>query len=340
MQYDVLILGHGIAGAVFAETCRMRGLSVHVFDQKREGNASMAAAGLVNPVVLRRDVPVWRATELMTAMRTFYADWERHLGISCWHPTPLVKLFPTANDVRQWKRAMADPATAPFITCQPEPEVDASPLRAPHGYGTVTHAGWLDIPLLLEAHRSSLALEGRLAEREVRPTDIRTEPGGIRVGEVHGRWLVECTGSFSTAQGLLPVKGETLTVRIPGLRLGRMIHGKAGLQPVADGLFRVGATFKWTDLWEGPTQEARTALLEQLWATVDAPVEVVAQHAGVRPAVRDRRPLLGKTGPHTVLFNGMGTRGVMLAPWCAAHLLEHLMDGKPLDPEVDRSRFD
>jgi hypothetical protein len=30
----------------------------------------------------------------------------------------------------------------------------------------------------------------------------------------------------------------------------------------------------------------------------------------------------------------------MQAPWCAAHLLDHLLDGKPLDPAVDAARYD
>ncbi len=339
VRKDVLILGHGIAGAVLAESCRLRGLSVHVFDRKRDGNASMAAGGAVNPVVLRRDVPIWRAAELMLLTHTFYVRWEQHLGIQCWHPLPLVKLFPTPNEVKQWERAMADPVTSQFITTRPEPEIETAPLRAPHGYGTVTDAAWLDLPMLLGEHRESLMRQDDLTEANVDRSQIKHEADGVRIGEVQGRWIVDCTGPFSSTPGMVPVKGETLTVRIPELHLTRMIHGSVGLLPLGDHLFRVGATFKWTDVWEGPTEEARGSLLARLQASVNAPIEVVAQHAGVRPTSQDRRPILGKTGAHSALLNGLGVRGVMLAPWCTEHLLAHLFDGHTLDPEVDRERF-
>jgi glycine/D-amino acid oxidase-like deaminating enzyme len=339
-ETDILILGRGLAGAALAESCRLRGLSVHVFDHKRDGNASMAAGGAVNPVVLRRDVPSWRAAELMSLTRAFYGNWEKHLGVHCWYSRPLVKIFPTPNEVKQWERAMAEPGTAPFIASRPETEIDEAPLNAPHGYGTVTDAGWLDIPVLLDAQRAELLSSRALTERDVDEKEIMTVPDGVRIGEVKGRWLVRCTGPFATDPGLVPVKGETLTVRIPNMHLTRMVHGSAGLLPLGEELFRVGATFKWTDVWEGPTEEARTWLLGKLATLVQGPIEVVGQNAGVRPTARDRRPLLGRTGPGTAVINGLGARGVMLAPWCAEHLLAHLFDGKELAPEVDHARFD
>ncbi len=300
----------------------------------------MASGGAVNPVVLRRDVPSWRAAELMLLTRSFYSNWEKHLGVHCWHPKPLVKIFPTPNEVKQWERAMADPGTAPFIASRPEPEIDEAPLRVPHGYGTVTDAGWLDIPMLLAAQREELLRNGALTERAMDEAEIMAVPDGVRIGEVHGQWLIRCTGPFANLPGLVPVKGETLTVRIPNMYLTRMVHGSAGLLPLGGDLHRVGSTFKWTEVWEGPTEEARTLLLGKLATLVEGPIEVVGQNAGVRPTTRDRRPILGRTGPSTAVINGLGARGVMLAPWCAEHLLEHLFDGKDLAPEVDRGRFD
>ena len=101
----------------------------------------------------------------------------------------------------------------------------------------------------------------------------------------------------------------------------------------------MGSTFAWDNVWSGPTDEARRWLLDKLGRVVSRPVEVEEQWAGVRPASRDRRPLLGRTGAHEVILNGLGSRGVLLAPWCAQHLAAHLLDGAPLDPEVDVRRF-
>lgn len=339
MRYDLLVLGRGLAGAVLAEACRARGLSFLLLDAPRAGSASLAAAGVVNPVVLRRDVPSWRAAELLPLADACYGPWQQRLGIACWHPLPLVKLFPAPGSAAQWARAQADPGTAPFIASRPEPVIDQAPLRAPHGYGTVTASAWLDVPLLLDAQRKELLRDGQLTEGLVDPAAIQRTAGGVRIGPVEGRWLVHCTGPFAERPGLVPVQGETLTVRIPGLRLPCMVHRGVFLLPLGGERYRIGATFRWEQVWGGPTEAARTWLLERAQAFVDAPIEVLDQQSGVRPTTRDRRPLLGKIAGGEAILNGLGARGVLQAPWCAAHLLDHLFAGKPLDPEVDQARF-
>jgi glycine/D-amino acid oxidase-like deaminating enzyme len=338
LAYDALILGRGIAGAVLAEVLRQRGLRVHVFDEKRIGNASMAAAGLVNPLVLRRDVLSWKAAELLPLAEGFYSAWEQRLGVAFWHRLPMVKIFPTPHEADQWQRAMADPQRAPYAQQLPQPELDAAAILAPHGYGTIPHAAWADVPVLLEAQRAELLKDRALSERLVEEDEVQIANGDVRIGAIRGRWLIRCTGPFADTPGLVPVKGGSLVVRIPGLRLTRMVHRGVFLMPLGDDRFRVGATFSWDRVWEGPTDEARAWLLAKLAAFVQLPVEVLGHPAGVRPASRDRRPILGITGPQQAVFNGLGSRGVLLAPWSAMQLADHLFAGKAFDPEVRHDR--
>ncbi|MEM9022389.1 MAG: FAD-dependent oxidoreductase, partial [Bacteroidota bacterium] len=58
---DYLIIGQGLAGSVLAHTMRQHQLQVMVVDRPREGGASRVAAGVVNPVSLRRLTKSWRA---------------------------------------------------------------------------------------------------------------------------------------------------------------------------------------------------------------------------------------------------------------------------------------
>jgi glycine/D-amino acid oxidase-like deaminating enzyme len=339
VEVDVLILGRGIAGAVLAEVCRMRGLSVHVFDHVRDGAATPAAGGALNPVVLRRNTLCWRGSEMMPAARTFFRAWEQRTGVSCWTDLPLVKLFASDAEARQWEKAVSNPATAPFLSDGRDAAVEAAPLNRAFGYGLVTCAARVDIHAFLETQRQSLLKDGQLTERDVAESEIVCHGNHIRIGDVGGPWLVQCTGPFHKEPGLSLVKGETLHVKIPDLHLQAMVHQGIGLLPAADGSWVVGSTFKWTDVWEGPTRLAREWMLERVADMVDAPVEVVGHHAGVRPAARDRKPILGRSGPCRAVINGLGARGVMQAPWCATHLLAHLFDGVALEGEVDRARY-
>jgi glycine/D-amino acid oxidase-like deaminating enzyme len=264
---------------------------------------------------------------------------EARSGKHFWHPIELVKLFPGEREAGQWQRAMGESTTAPFIDQRPQPGVDRAVVHALHGHGTVHRTAWLDVPAMLEAQRSGLLQVGALSEVDIADVGIVREPDGVRIGDRSAPVLIHCTGPFAQMNGLVPVKGEGLTLRLSGLPRDRMLHRGVFALPVGDDLHRVGATFAWDDLWEGPTEAARQWLLAQLEKMTPLVPEVTDQWCGVRPTSRDRRPILGKVSAHEAVFNGLGSRGVLLAPWCAAHLADHLFAGQALDPEVDVARF-
>ena len=74
---------------------------------------------------------------------------------------------------------------------------------------------------------------------------------------------------------------------------------------------------------------------------IKCPFKVEAHDAGIRPVVKDRRPVLGWStqNPRIGIFNGMASKGALLAPFWANHLLLNLTEGQPIDPEVQVQRF-
>ena len=335
--HDVIVIGRGIAGVLLSEELRERGLDVLVVDHPRPGRASAVAAGVVNPVVLRRTVPSWRAASMLDLANGSYRELEAWLHVHCWHPTPLFRLFPGDKDREDWIARQDDPEVGSFLG-QPGDDVPGG-VDAPFGMGPVLGAAWLDVPVLLDAHRKAWSAEGRLIEQEVGPADVRRSAGEVVVVERRTRLVVHTTGPFAEVPGLSRVRGEGLTIRVPGLQLPGIVHRGVFLLPQGGDLFRVGATFAWDQVWSGPTDQGRAWLEERLKQLLMLPYEVVDHWAGVRPASKDRRPILGRTSPQEAVLNGLGSRGVLLAPWCARHLADHLMAGRPLDPEVDAARF-
>ena len=90
-----------------------------------------------------------------------------------------------------------------------------------------------------------------------------------------------------------------------------------------------------------PTAEGKQELIEKLNELITCDYEVIEHLAGVRPTVKDRRPLVGTHNQYRNihLLNGLGTRGVMLGPFLAKSLLEHLEENIPLDKEIDIERY-
>lgn len=337
--HDVIIIGQGLAGTVLSETLAQRGKRVMMFDAPLPGRASQVAAGLVNPVSLRRTVLTWRASEMLAIAGAFYRDLGLQYDTVFWHPTPLAVLFPTAQEAGIWQMRMKDPEMTRFLRIDTSADPALDQLPQPYGRGLVDRCAWVDVPKLLDAHRRQATTAGELEERRIGPTDIEHLADGVGV---HGRTaplLIHCGGPFAQAEGLVQVKGEGLTVRIPELHSTKAIHRGVFILPMGHDVYRVGSTFAWNDVWNGPTEEARRSLLDRLERLVQREIEVLDHWCGVRPASKDRRPILGRIGKHEVVFNGLGSRGVILAPWCAQHLCDHLFEGAELDEVVRPDRF-
>ena len=337
--HDALIIGQGLAGTVLSETLATRGLSVMVFDARQVGSASHVAAGVVNPIVLRRTLPSWRASEMLAVAGAYYRELELDQEAHYWKPLPFVEIFPTAQEAAIWQLRMRDAEHKHMLSSAPVSDASLEKLPHPYGYGVVLRCAWLNLQAMMADHRERLIASGALEERIILESDIIRKADGIEVLGRSAPLLVHCGGPFNTVPGLVPVRGEGLTVRLPGLGMNCMVHRGAFIVPMGDDVYRVGSTFAWDDVWSGPTDEGKRHLLDRLHRLWSGPIEVLDHWAGVRPASKDRRPIMGRTGPHEAVLSGFGARGGLLAPWCAAHLADHLLNGKPLDPEVDVQRF-
>ena len=68
---------------------------------------------------------------------------------------------------------------------------------------------------------------------------------------------------------------------------------------------------------------------------------MVQHEAGVRPSSNDRRPILGAhpQQKNIYIFNGLGAKGVMLAPYFAQQLGANITAGKAIDKEASVERY-
>jgi glycine/D-amino acid oxidase-like deaminating enzyme len=89
------------------------------------------------------------------------------------------------------------------------------------------------------------------------------------------------------------------------------------------------------------TVKAKKGLLNKLDKFLNCEYKVIDQVAGIRPTVKDRRPIVGQHQQHKNMFilNGLGTRGVMIAPYVAEQLFNYIEYGNSLESEIDISRF-
>jgi glycine/D-amino acid oxidase-like deaminating enzyme len=136
-------------------------------------------------------------------------------------------------------------------------------------------------------------------------------------------------------------KGEVLIIEKKDLLLDDILHNGINIVPYGEHTYWVGSTFNWSDLSTKTTSEGKETLQKQLDETIIGDYKIIKHWAGIRPTVKDRRPMLGLHNKHPQIgiFNGLGTRGVMLAPYFSNQLVQHILHRKSLDREVDIQRF-
>ena len=327
---DYLVAGQGLAGTVFALSAIQRGLRVRVVDPEEPNTCSRVAAGLMNPLSGPRlnlgplEEAYWEQA------RAFYQHWEPILGVRCFEERPILRLLTQEDDARQWSKRASDPRYAPWHAPLPA-DWDASRYHNSLGGFTTLRCGRLDTVRFLDAARDWLRACGSYRPGLVPPEEPAVWCLGFRSRE---------HGPFQSVP-LRPARGTIFTIQAPELREDHLVHAGKWLVPIGGDRYRVGSTYEWDPQDAQPSAAARDALTAFLNEWLPCPWTLVREDAGIRPMANRGQPFLGRhpTAPGQILFNGLGSRGSLIAPYFAARLLDLLECGTPLDPQVDVRRF-
>ncbi|UMY66849.1 MULTISPECIES: FAD-binding oxidoreductase [unclassified Flavobacterium] len=342
---DVFIIGGGLAGVAMAEQLRRRDLSFLLFDDGSQ-RASWVAGGLYNPVILKRISAAWGAEDGMDRLSSYH-DIETRIGAKVVHPLPVLRRFASVEEQNNWFAAMDRPVLSRFLS--PKLRNDTfEGLSAPYGYGQVLETGYVNTATLLDGYRTTLKDAGALAADTFAYGDLIVSEGHVSYKGTEARHIVFAEGfglQHNPYFSWLPLdgtKGELLVVKAPKLGLTKaIVKANVFVLPLGDDLFKIGATYAPWDKTPEPTESGRNRLEEEARALLTCDFEVVSHLAGIRPTVKDRRPLIG-THPalsNIHVLNGLGSRGVMLAPWMAECLSNHIFDQSPIPAECDIRRF-
>ncbi len=344
---DYLIIGSGLAGISFSETALLNNKAIMVLDNESQ-NSSKIAGGLYNPVILKRFSEVWKAKEQLELMDPFYSRLETKLSVQIDFKKPILRKFFSIEEQNNWFSASDRPSLAPFLSSKLITQ-KYSGIDSPYDYGEVLHTGYVDTASLLIAYREYLHTNGWFQEETFDYTILEIKDNYIQYKEIQAKNIVFAEGFGIHANPYfnhLPLdgtKGELFIIKAPELKLDVIVNTSVFILPLGDDLFKVGATYNWKDKTDLPTEEGRIELVDRIKEIINCDFEIVEHFAGVRPTVRDRRPLVG-THPHpdysnVHLLNGLGTRGVMLGPAMAKALYDSIENGIPLDKEIDISRI-
>ncbi|HEX6226525.1 MAG TPA: FAD-dependent oxidoreductase, partial [Chryseolinea sp.] len=205
--------------------------------------------------------------------------------------------------------------------------------------------GYLDTIQYLDAVRMLLVEKRSLLDEFFQEEQLIVNSQSVRYGEYEATNIVFCQGMESNKWfqwvPVLPLKGETIRIQSAPIENIILNRGVYAVPVNQNGMWRVGATYSWTDQAPGITDAAREELTSKLNDLASFEYKVSDQEWGIRPTTHDRKPILGRHPEHGNLYilNGMGPKGVSLAPYFSEILIQFIENHQPLNKEVNLERY-
>jgi len=342
---DHIIVGQGIAGSVLAMKLLGKEKNILVIDESSLSSCSKIAAGLYNPIVFKRLTKSWNIDLLLPSATNFYVEAEKILGQQFFFQKNILKFFAEEQERILWEKKSKQLEGEYLLA-----EINNDPIngiKQEGHYSEVKKAGYLDVSLFLSAVKNLLLEKKIYLEEKFEYDKLRFKSNSVLYKEFEAKKIIFCEGYKAIDNPYFPkdafklTKGELLIVRIKNLPEERIINKGVFILPIGNHTFKVGATYEWDEINEEPSTKGKNELIEKFEKIISSPYQILEHKAGIRPTIDDRRPVIGTHPAHAQIsfLNGMGTKGVMLAPYYSNELIEHIETGETINNEVNVTRF-
>jgi glycine oxidase len=347
-QADIIIVGNGLAGSILALQYCFKGLKPLVIDQPDLSLSSKVAAGIWNPVVFKRLTKSFLAKETLPYLQTFYAQAEKLLQQKLKTDMPIIKFFSEASEIQFWqKKANSDMQTLLDKEVSKNQYNKAIQTNA-IAYAKVKQTGVLNTAFFLIQVNQYLKNKNQLINEPFDYKQLIIQSDCVEYQNISAKKVIFCEGylvkdnPYFSYLPMKPVKGETITIEAPDFNSSEIINKGIFILPLGKHQYKVGATYNWEDLNDVPSKAGIEKLEQSLKQLITVDYKILKQEAGVRPATIDRRPIIGlhPIYPELGIFNGFGTKGVMLCPYLSEIFFNFISNAVPLPEEIDAKRFD
>jgi len=347
MNVDFIIVGLGLAGTLLAHELIQLGKSVLVFDDPAAPKASLVAAGIINPVVFRRMTKSWLVDAAFPTMESTYCQLENLLNEELYYPGRMIKFLSEEGAVFWKEKAFANRLET-YINAEPDLNFRNSNITNYYSFSCINKSGRLDIQKLISSFSEFLILQNSLRKVKFDFEKLTIKDDLVSYKDITAEKIIFCEGPSADQNPFFQhlkfkhSKGEILELKIPKLNMNEIISDEVFVMPVGNDRYKVGATYTWDALnWE-TTDSAREELLAKFEKIIPLIPEMIGQKAGIRPTMHDRKPVVGfhPKYPQIGIFNGLGSKGVLLGPYFARQLADYLAGTSYfIHPEVDIKRY-
>lgn len=344
-KVDVIVVGQGIAGTLLAHDLIDARQSVAVIDVNLRASATRVAAGLINPLGMKRCIPSYNAHQYFPKAIERYREIEQKLDTNFLELKSILRLFANQEVKQDWQIKFSNTNIDRYITrfydCN-----TYSYFYDNYGSAEVYPSAHIDLPTFLDKSREYFKSKCLLIEECFDFSQFDPNKGIYK--SLRSNRIIFCEGfrvkdnPYFKNLPLSPTKGEVMTIRIPSLEhFDKIISKGVYVLPLGNHLYTVGATYNHSDLNDGLTNEGQSFLIDKVSDILSVEFEVISSVAGVRPTVKDRKTLIGLHPKYDKIgvFNGLGTRGALQGPSLSTEFSAILVGSQKNSQNIDSQRF-
>ena len=344
-KVDVIVIGQGLAGTLLAHDLIEARQSIAIIDVNLKASATRVAAGLINPVGMKRCIPSYNAQHYFPKAIERYREIEQKLGVDFLELKPILRLFANQEVKHDWQIKFSNNNMDKYISRFLEDNL-YSFLKDNEGSAEVYPSAHINLSTFLDNSREYLKTEALILEERFDFSQFDPIQGVYK--SLQSDRVIFCEGfrlkynPYFKSLPLSPTKGEVMTIRVPSIEyFDKIISKGVYILPLGNFLYFVGATYNHTDLTDQLTREGQSFLRDKISDILSVEYEVISSVAGVRPTVKDRKTLIGLHPKYEKIgvFNGLGTRGALQGPSLSAEFSAILVGNQKNTQNVDNQRF-
>ena len=343
-----LIIGQGLAGSLLAMQFLEKGIDFEIISADLPYSASNVAAGILNPVTGKRLALSWRYGEFFDFAEKQYAKLEKILNERLFQKMPVLRMFQNEKEIEAYEKRKGQPEFTDWLGKRYNPGEFGSELNDPLGSFEILGAAALDTKQVVHKLREWLLSNGLLIEEKFTYEHLKICEDGLTWADKHYANAIFCEGyriqnnPWFRACPLELAAGEIQTISIQAQLPPGILNGGKWIRPIKGEKYLAGSTYTWENLESPPNEDGLTELEAGIRKFLSAESKVLERKTGVRPVVKDRKPILGSHPqfPQLKVFNGLGSKGSLMAPLLAKQLSEViLIPEEKLEPVIDVGRF-
>lgn len=346
---DFLIVGNGLAGTLCAYDLNRKGYAVRLLSCDLPGAASRIGAGIINPITGMRFVKSWNVEELIEKALNYYSALESVLDTSFITKRKIYQVLQNAEQENQWLSRTADPEYKSWIETNPDVDFNEGPICKPFALGVIYPAYQLDIVHLLTRVLYYLEQKNVVLKAKLDFNDLNIDMDSTTWKQyIVKHKVIFCEGfrivenPFFCYLPVVKLKGDCIKITMSPASINFIFKSDYSLVPLSADEYWLGSNYNI----KNPELQIDSEEIEKqknfLSNNLNAEYKIVENNYGIRPATRDRRPILGQHPVFSSLavINGFGTKGASLAPFCVDTCIKSMVEKYSIPKVISIHRFD